>query len=154
LSYRPGRKSWGRLDRKLALAHERPNSPLVAFAILRGWVDQMGLCYHNVRHHHAYQNLSEVARKHGFDEIPGPAEVKEWSPRACAGWGRRGAGRNGRRVGASPPAPGDESAGVGGGRWGDRTGHSVVVDAPIWPRQQILSRPVGGINQLLGPTHD
>ena len=86
-------KTWARLEERLARAHEEPDSPLRADAVVRGWVAQMGPCYPLARrpqgeHADAYARIRAVAAEQAFDEIPGREELQRLWQRAYARWCR------------------------------------------------------------------
>jgi retron-type reverse transcriptase len=83
-----GKRAWERLDDKLKQAHDEPNSPARADAIIRGWVDQMGPCFPHVDRDEFCDRIRAAAHAQAFDEIPSRTELKQMWQRAFARWGK------------------------------------------------------------------
>ena len=63
-------RGWAALPHRLAHAHSKPCSPLVANQVIEGWMDQLGPCF---RYEHTADVISRVrsiAADLAFDEIP------------------------------------------------------------------------------------
>jgi len=70
------RVSWNRLKFNLARAHQRPDSPLRAVAVIHAWVDQLGSAYSHVNRTEAIAKIARLAAALGFDEIPSPEAIR------------------------------------------------------------------------------
>jgi hypothetical protein len=81
-----GERPWERLDEKLTQAHDEPNSPARADAIIRGWVDQLGPCFPHVDRDEFCDRIRAVAHAQAFDEIPSRSDLKALWQRAYARW--------------------------------------------------------------------
>ncbi|MFO0822842.1 MAG: reverse transcriptase domain-containing protein [Gemmataceae bacterium] len=79
--------AWFKLKEKLTLAHEEPDAPVRAEAIIKGWVSQMGPCFPFIDIEAACLQIREIAADLAFDEIPGPDELREWWQHAYSRWG-------------------------------------------------------------------
>jgi hypothetical protein len=79
-----GERAWERLDDKLKHAHDEPNSPTRAEAIIRGWVDQMGPCFPHLDRDEFCDRIRAAAHAQAFDEIPGRSDLKALWQRAYA----------------------------------------------------------------------
>jgi retron-type reverse transcriptase len=82
------RGAWDGLAESLARAQEEPHAPVRAVLALTGWVAARGPCYPDLKHEQVYARIESVARKAGFDEIPGAGKIKGLWQRAYARWGR------------------------------------------------------------------
>jgi hypothetical protein len=83
-----GEKAWDHLQEKLATAHEKPDAPLRARTIIKGWVSQMGPCYRHTDLDAACSRIEAISHELAFDEIPGAGELKKLWQRAYARWCR------------------------------------------------------------------
>src|SRR5262249_59196071 len=79
-----GERAWERLEEKLAHAQEEPDAPVLANAIIKGWVSQLGPAYGRTDRAEAYARLKALAAEQAFDEIPGPATIERFWQRAHA----------------------------------------------------------------------
>ncbi len=83
----PETNAWFKLKEKLTLAHEEPDAPVRAEAIIKGWVSQMGPCFPFIDTGAACRQIREIAAELAFDEIPEPDEIREWWQHAYSRWG-------------------------------------------------------------------
>lgn len=63
-------RAWSRLADRLVLAHDQPNSPLLANAVINGWIRQMAPCYNFEDQTAVLRKLRDLANEQAFDEIP------------------------------------------------------------------------------------
>lgn len=78
--------AWFALAEGLALAQEGTHAPIRAVMALAGWIAARGPCYPALDHEHAAARIASLARKAGFDEMPGPKRIKRLWQRAYARW--------------------------------------------------------------------
>ena len=79
-------EAWDSLALALDAAHEKPHSPVAAFASIVAWVRDKAPCYPNTVYDRAYDRIERLAAAQGFEEIPERHELKaEWQ-RAYARW--------------------------------------------------------------------
>lgn len=69
LSYRIAPRSFERLAAALEVAHERPNSPMRAQEVVRGWLRQLGPCYDFEDRRVVIRRIRDIARERGFEEL-------------------------------------------------------------------------------------
>jgi len=80
--------AWDDLAESFRLAQEAPGAPIRAVQALAGWVGARGPAYPSLDHQHAFRRIGNLARKAGFDELPGPKRVKALWQRGYARWRR------------------------------------------------------------------
>ena len=73
---------------RLALAHMKPGSPLLALSTIWGLVDQLGPCYPSEDGAQVYARIAEIAAELAFDEIPDYCLLMERWQRAYVRWCR------------------------------------------------------------------
>lgn len=71
-------KALERLGARLSLAHDSPNSPIKAIAMIKGWLAQMGPCYDHSQTKEILKQLRSTATDVGFDEIPRIKLLQKW----------------------------------------------------------------------------
>lgn len=81
--------SWSSLQESLELAHEEPDSPLLAISIVEGWLGQLGPCFRHENRWHVTQKIQRIASECGFDELPGTDTMKFIWLQAYARWEKR-----------------------------------------------------------------
>jgi RNA-directed DNA polymerase len=79
-------KAWEQLEKHLALAHEKPHTPLRASETIKGWIEALGPCYPFVEHAEVYEQVAALAAKQAFDEIPSRRAMKRLWQRAYERW--------------------------------------------------------------------
>lgn len=98
-------RAWERLEESLQRAHTRKHPPLRAEAIARGWMRQAGVASGTMDGLEVIARVRRLARRQGFEELPGDGELLgEWGAGA-ASWERAIEGERlmeeGQDVGAS-----------------------------------------------------
>lgn len=88
LRIRLGGSAWFNLRRQLGRAHDAPNAPLAAAAVIRGWLGAVGPAYAEARFDRAYPRLVKAAAAEGFEEVPPRETVRQWWQAAYARWCR------------------------------------------------------------------
>jgi len=79
LSVQIAERSWSKLTANLHLAHDKPNSPLVATAAIEGWLDQVGPCFEFEDRDQVLDRIHHISGELAFDEIPSrPALMNRW----------------------------------------------------------------------------
>jgi len=81
-----GNKGWSSLQQGLALAHEKPNSPVRAIQTIESWVRQIGACYEWVDHDVMLERIDDIAAAEGFNELPSRASLLEHWSQAERNW--------------------------------------------------------------------
>lgn len=81
--------SWSSLQESLELAHEEPDSPLLAISIVEGWLGQLGPCFLHEDRGDVIQKILDIASEYGFDELPGTDTLKFIWLQAYARWVKR-----------------------------------------------------------------
>ena len=81
--------SWDSLQDSLVLAHEKPDSPLHAIAVIEGWLGQLGPCFLHEKRGYVIKKIYRIASKCGFDELPDSDTLKFIWLQAHARWERR-----------------------------------------------------------------
>ena len=82
-------RTWQQLERRLQECHTKPDPPLRAVEVLRGWVGQLGPAYPSSDHRQAYARVTRIAVTHGFEELPVYEEFMKWWEDAHGKWERR-----------------------------------------------------------------
>ncbi|WP_339683187.1 reverse transcriptase domain-containing protein [Gimesia maris] len=83
------KSSWDSLKDSLELAHEKPDSPLLAISIVEGWLSQLGPCFLHENRGDVIQKILDIAAEYGFDELPGTDTLKFIWLQAYARWVKR-----------------------------------------------------------------
>jgi len=86
LVYSVTEAAWTGLGEKLEAAHEKPFSPLVAYATLKGWISDKAPCFPGLNMKWACARIAQLAESQGFEEIPEPVEIATYWQRAYARW--------------------------------------------------------------------
>jgi retron-type reverse transcriptase len=92
LEVRPAARSWRQLTDHLAVAHTRPNLPLLVVEVIVRWAEQLGPCYPWTDPWEAYARVAAIARELAFEEIPPREEFLGRWRRAFGRWQRIRAG--------------------------------------------------------------
>ena len=67
-----------RLRARLRSMHEKPNAPVRANAMIKGWLNQMGPCYDFSDKKEVLLQLRTIAADEGFDELPRDKKMMKW----------------------------------------------------------------------------
>lgn len=91
-------RTWQQLERRFMECHEKPDPPLRAVEVLRGWTGQLGPAYPTSDHRLVHAQVTRIAVTHGFEELPPYEEFLGWWVDAHGKWEhrRRDAGAGGR----------------------------------------------------------
>lgn len=82
-------RTWRQLERRLLECHTKPDPPVRAVEVLRGWVGQLGPAYPSSDHRQVHARVTRVAVTHGFEELPPYEEFLGWWEDAHSKWERR-----------------------------------------------------------------
>lgn len=77
LSIKLTERSWENLGARLDHAHASPNSPLLAKAIVKGWLEQAGPCFEHESQEAVLAKIEQFALSLGFDEMPNSDSLLE-----------------------------------------------------------------------------
>ena len=86
LRIRIAARAWSRLAGKLALAHEQPNAPLRAVAVIEGWIDQLGPMHEFEDRSVVLNRIQDMAAAQEFDELPTRDALRQRWRRARDRW--------------------------------------------------------------------
>lgn len=81
-----GNKGWSSLQQGLALAHERPNSPVRAIQTIESWISQLGATHEWVDHDVVLERIRTMGAVEGFDELPGTESLLDRWNQAEKNW--------------------------------------------------------------------
>lgn len=62
-------RAWNSLAESLKLAQEAPDAPIIANAVIEGWISQQGPCYPSLNMKRTYDRISGLANEEAFVEI-------------------------------------------------------------------------------------
>jgi ribonuclease HI len=86
LKVKVAEKTWRKLEEKLALAHQKPESPLRAIETINGWIRQQGPARPKADEGEPYARITHMAMTQAFEEIPSKEEMSQEWERAHAEW--------------------------------------------------------------------
>ncbi len=81
-----GRGAWEKLRQDLRKAHEEENPPMVAKAVVRGWIESFGPAFESQLETDTSVRILGIAADQGFREIASQEDLRRWCRKSHGRW--------------------------------------------------------------------